>query len=324
MSAIVATLFAALLVAQALPQPPGSDEPHRVAIVARKPDSANERGFFARLGDKASAAVRRLYQKEEPHAAEGNALAARSEAQGALDEYEKSVVPDESTAEGALAFDRSAALLKLGAEAAPRAVQEANRALDKGDARLKSQAAYQLGLGFEQLGKTEEAMAAYAHSLALDPEDEDAKVNLELLLRSQQEKKQPQQSQDGEKKEKKDPQKSSETKDDQTQKGGKDSQQEKQPDEQGEKKKDEKQSAGKSEGEEKKEEAQKQESQQEKPGDEKKEQAKEQQAQAQPLDRSEAQRLLDALRAGEKNLQVWRFAQKKTKEGRRPDAEKDW
>ena len=73
MSGSLATIFAALLVAQALPQPPApeSDGPHRVAIVARKPDPANERGFFAKLGDKASAAVRRLYQKEEPHAAEG-------------------------------------------------------------------------------------------------------------------------------------------------------------------------------------------------------------------------------------------------------------
>ena len=42
-----------------------------------------------------------------------------------------------------------------------------------------------------------------------------------------------------------------------------------------------------------------------------------------PMDRSEAQRLLDALRAGEKNLQVWRFGKQKAKE-RRSDVEKDW
>ena len=42
------------------------------------------------------------------------------------------------------------------------------------------------------------------------------------------------------------------------------------------------------------------------------------------LRRSEAERLLDALRAGEKNLQVWRFAKDKRKEARRSDAEKDW
>jgi hypothetical protein len=40
------------------------------------------------------------------------------------------------------------------------------------------------------------------------------------------------------------------------------------------------------------------------------------------LDRSEAQRLLDALQAGEKNLQVWRFTRKKRE--RRSDVEKDW
>src|SRR5206468_9484618 len=40
------------------------------------------------------------------------------------------------------------------------------------------------------------------------------------------------------------------------------------------------------------------------------------------LDRSEAQRLLDALQAGEKNLQVWRFTRKKRE--RQSDVEKDW
>jgi uncharacterized protein YdeI (YjbR/CyaY-like superfamily) len=33
---------------------------------------------------------------------------------------------------------------------------------------------------------------------------------------------------------------------------------------------------------------------------------------------------LDALRAGEKNLQVWRFAKDKRKETRRSEVEKDW
>jgi len=42
------------------------------------------------------------------------------------------------------------------------------------------------------------------------------------------------------------------------------------------------------------------------------------------VDRSEAERLLDALRADEKNLQPWRFAREKTKERQRRDAEKDW
>src|SRR5256885_17260762 len=41
------------------------------------------------------------------------------------------------------------------------------------------------------------------------------------------------------------------------------------------------------------------------------------------LDRSEAQRLLDALRASEKNLQTWRFAKKKADVRKRSDLEKD-
>ena len=43
-----------------------------------------------------------------------------------------------------------------------------------------------------------------------------------------------------------------------------------------------------------------------------------------PLDRSEAQRMLDALRASEKQLQTWRFAKKKTEVRNRGDPEKDW
>jgi hypothetical protein len=39
------------------------------------------------------------------------------------------------------------------------------------------------------------------------------------------------------------------------------------------------------------------------------------------FDRSEAERLLDAMRQNERNLQLWRFQQKKRQ--RKPD-EKDW
>lgn len=315
------TLIVAVLLAQPLPREP-LQESEKVAIVARSP--AAPAGFFSRLKAGAQAAARRLYEKEEPNAARANALLAEGKAQAALDAYDQVQVPDDSPAEGAVAFDRSGALLKLGAESAPKAVQEASRAMDKGAASLKPQAAYQLGLGFEQLGKPDEAMTAYAQALQLDPEDEDAKVNLELLLRSKKEEKKDEKSQDGEKKEKKEPQKSSDAKDEQKQQGGKDQDQKKKPQDPGAQKKDEP-APGKPQEEkpgEKKEENQGQ-AQNEKPGEEKK--GEEGQAgKPQQLDRSEAQRLLDALRAGEKNLQVWRFAQKKIKEGKRPDAAKDW
>ena len=42
-----------------------------------------------------------------------------------------------------------------------------------------------------------------------------------------------------------------------------------------------------------------------------------------PVDRSEAQRLLDALRASEKNLEIWRFA-KKGEAKKRSVPDKDW
>ncbi len=303
----MSAVLLALLFAQALPQAPALEK-EQVALIARprEPD-----GFLQKLSKEMRALVRRLYQKEEPHAAQGNALAAEGKAQEALDAYQQVQVPEDSPAEGAVAFDRSGALLKLGAESAPKAVQEASRALEKGAPPLKSQAAYQLGLGLEQLGKPEEAMTAYAQALQLDSTDQDAKVNLELLLRSKKEEKKKEKSQDSEKK--KESQKSSEQKDDQKQQGGKDQKDQKKSEEEGEKKKQE-QSQGKPKEAEKKD---------EKPGEQKKDQ-EQKPGQPQPLDRSEAQRLLDALRSGEKNLQVWRFAQKKTKEGKRPDAAKDW
>ena len=70
-----------------------------------------------------------------------------------------------------------------------------------------------------------------------------------------------------------------------------------------------------------KEEQKQQQEQQQAKEQEKKEQVAQEEK---PVDRSEAERLLDALRAGEKNLQVWRFAKDKRKEARRSDAEKDW
>jgi Ca-activated chloride channel homolog len=202
-----------------------------------------------------------------------------------------------------LHYDRAGQMLKLGGDHATRAHDEALQALQTTDKSLKAAGAFELGLSEEQLGHPDEAMKAYEEALALNPDDADSKVNLELLLKTQEERKQNQQQ----------PQQSQE----------KNQQQKQQPDKSKgeEQKKDQQQQAGdqQQKKEEKKEQAGPQ--QQEAPKEEK----KEQQAEAQkPVDRSEAERLLDALRAGEKNLQVWRFAKDKRKEARRSDVEKDW
>lgn len=267
------------------------------------------------LLDRTGRALRRLVEKPEPNVAEGNARAASGDVDGALQAYEKARVPEHGTKAAALAHDRASALLRSGdARVAPQAVQEANRALSEGDAKLKATGAYDLGYALEQSGRPDEAIAAYARALQLDPEDRDAKVNLELLLREEQ-RKQKQPHPMGKPEEKKEPQ------------AGKDAAQKQPgPDEQqkGQQKQAGQDQPRKQEGQQQTGDAQQQGQASQQPQPDKAGEKKELQAAGnRPMDRSEAQRLLDALRAGEKNLQVWRFGKQKAKE-RRTDVEKDW
>jgi tetratricopeptide (TPR) repeat protein len=265
--------------------------------------------------DRAGRALRRLVEKPEPSVSEGNARAAGGDVEGALKAYEKAQVPEHGTGAAGLAHDRASALLRAGdARLAPQAVQESNRALAEGDAKLKAMGAYDLGYALEQSGRPDEAIAAYARALQLDPEDRDAKINLELLLRGE-ERKQKQPRPMGKPEEKKQPQ------------AGKDAAQKQQG--KGQDRKDQEKQAGqdrprKEEGEKQAGDAQEQGKAEQQPQPDKAGEKKELQAAGnRPMDRSEAQRLLDALRAGEKNLQIWRFGKQKAKE-RRTDVEKDW
>ena len=294
---MIALLLAVLLAA---PQQAADKATDQVVLIA-DPHPQQSGSLLGKLKSLA----RRLYEKPEPQVAAGNALAAQNDAAGALEKYDQ--VQKRLPEDGALAHDRATALLKLGAEKAPEALSEAARALDKGDAAVKPLAAYDQALALEQLGKPEEAMAGYARTLQLDPGDEDAKVNLELLLKGEEQKKpQPQQG------EQKPDQKPQESKKENEQLKGKEEQQQK----------------DQSEGEKEKQRKQEQEKQQqagaEKKPEEQQAQDKQAAAEDKPVDRTEAQRLLDALKAGEKNLQVWRFAKQKKKDMKRGDVEKDW
>jgi len=277
--------------------------PERVVVVAKKPEPP---GLFQRLRKPVERAFRRLYQREDDDVARGNALAAQGDPDGALREYDKARA--RRPADPRIAYDRSTVLLKLDPKAAPVAAAEASQALQNGDAGLKPKAAYSVALATEAMGHAEDAIRAYGAALALDPDDVDSKVNLELLLREQA---QTRQSKAGQPKEQKP-----------AQQGG---QQKPQP-QQGEAsgKQDQPQNDPNA-GKEQQPEPQQQQAQQQQAHDQQQQKPRPDSARPEkPMDRTEAQRLLDALRASEKQLQVWRFAKKKTDARKRSDPEKDW
>jgi tetratricopeptide (TPR) repeat protein len=270
--------------------------PEKVVIVARPQERP---GFFHVLGAAVGKAVHRLYEKDDPDVDEGNSLAAQNDPEGALRAYDRALerLPDSPR----LHYNRANQHLKLGSDHAERALKESTEALQTQDKTLKARASFDVALSHEELGNPDEAIKAYQETLTLDPDDADSKVNLELLLKQEERKQQQQRSQQQESKQK------NQQKDQQPDKSKGEQQQKDQQKQAGEKKEEKKEQAG--------------EQQQAQPKEERKEQ---QAGEQKPVDRSEAERLLDALRAGEKNLQVWRFAKDKRKEARRGDVERDW
>jgi Ca-activated chloride channel family protein len=268
--------------------------PEKVTIVARKDAKPD---LLDHAASAAGSAWHRLFEKEDPQVGEGNALAAQGDTDGALKQYD--AARERLQENPALQFDRSSALLKSGdAAKAPEAASEAAQALQHGEGALKAKAAYDLALATESMGRADEAIKAYAAALALDPQDEDSKVNLELLLKQEERKKQQQQQQQ---------------QDQNKQKDQKDQQQQQQQ-QQSQQQEDQKKETPK-------EEQNQQQPQQQAKQEEKKQEQKPEEKQ---VDRTEAERLLDALRAGEKNLQSWRFAKEKRKETHRGEVERDW
>ncbi len=170
------------------------------------------------------------------------------------------------------------------------AVQKTN------DPQLQAQSYYNLGNTLFRLDKLPESIAAYQQALKLNPNDEDAKFNLEYVRRKIKEsaQKQPQDQQQQQQNQRQDQQQNQ-----QNQNGEKDQEQQQQEGQQGEQNKDQK-------------------DQQEQEQEE--QQAAQQQAQPGELSKEDAERLLEALQNQEKEAQKKRQAQVRG----RVRVEKDW
>ena len=189
-------------------------------------------------------------------------------------------------------------------ETAARAL---NNAMNSDDKSLASKAMYNLGNMFRDQQKMEESLALYRKAIELDPTDEDAKVNYELLKQvlQQQEQQQQQDKQNQEQdQEKQDQQKQDQDSEGQDEQNKNQDNQEKGEDQQ---KQQEDQQQSQSEKEEEKKEQQQS-------------QAKKDETQDQKTDKQmQAEAILNALKDQEKINQKRQIAKSKSRK-----LEKDW
>lgn len=188
-------------------------------------------------------------------------------------------------------------------ETAARAL---NNAMNSDDQSLASKAMYNLGNMFRDQQKMEESLALYRKAIELDPTDEDAKVNYELLkqvLQQQEQQQQDKQNQEQDQ-EKQDQQKQNQDSEGQDEQNKNQDNQEKGEDQQ---KQQEDQQQSQSEKEEEKKEQQQS-------------QAKQDETQDQKTDKQmQAEAILNALKDQEKINQKRQIAKSKSRK-----LEKDW
>ena len=113
----------------------------------------------------------------------GNASMKSGKAEEALASYDKAVA--ELPSDPGAHFNRGNALFALSRF--EEATNEFLRATQSQEPGLKASAFYNLGNSYFKNDKYSEALAAYRHTLALDPTNERAKWNLELALQKKKE-----------------------------------------------------------------------------------------------------------------------------------------
>jgi Ca-activated chloride channel family protein len=156
-----------------------------------------------------------LFQTRNADVEKGNAAMAAGKAEDALAHYDKAVA--KLPAEPGVHFDRGAALYALSRF--DEAAQEFLRATDSADVALKAEAFRGLGNAHFKKDKFKDAVEAYKRALALRPEDQAAKRNLELALLKKKEEEKKEKEKDKDKdKDDKDKQDDKDKKDDQSKK----------------------------------------------------------------------------------------------------------
>jgi Ca-activated chloride channel family protein len=110
--------------------------------------------------------------------------------QGKYQEAEKAYVDAEVQSPGRpeLLYNLGNALIKQ--KKYERALQSLHQAINKGDKGLQESGWFNAGNALFEMGKFKDSAQAYIQALRINPADEDAKHNLEMALRKEDEKKQ--------------------------------------------------------------------------------------------------------------------------------------
>lgn len=120
-----------------------------------------------------------VFEKNHPLVEEGMAAAAKGDFEGALEKYDAAAKQLPPRAQ--LEFDRAHAYFKLGRLDEAKAALEKAQSLDPKGA-LANNIQYNLGKVLSEKKDTQGAIAAYRKALRAKPDDAQARHNLELLL----------------------------------------------------------------------------------------------------------------------------------------------
>ncbi|HWV38726.1 MAG TPA: tetratricopeptide repeat protein [Vulgatibacter sp.] len=131
-----------------------------------------------------AAAPAGIFDAAEPNVSAGNEALSRGDAAEALAHFEKAIEAHPDAGEAW--YDKGLALHALGRH--EEAAEAFGQALARrGDARLGAKDYTNLGNALAAMDRVDDAMRSYRSALEIDPDDEVARQNLEVLLRRKQE-----------------------------------------------------------------------------------------------------------------------------------------